>query len=1429
MFEGRAEPHESTSMTAAPEPEALRCPACDHRAVGLVGARCPNDGRWLFVDEGPPDPLVGQSLDARFVIVGVLGHGRSGRIYRALMVETGLEVALRVLRPALARSTGLAERLVSMLPRLRAVDHPGVVVPFAHWRSGNLHCQVAERVRGTALDALHGADPRRWVLACAEICAALAAGARLGVHHHHLTPQKVRLVELPDGTLLPRILDFGLAEIALSTWHALGVLSPIARRFMAPELAEADGDGRADVYSVGVLLWWLMTDGHPEDDRHRLDAPAGLAAVAERACAPDPADRYPDADAMRAALLALLTDPEALWRAPGAATATGACLTCTACTWALHGPGPRFDAGVEALVAHLEADGLLDTTRERVFRRLMARADVLVCDTPADPPHVARICPTCGAVHAVRLTAIGAMKHCATCGHALPDVKLDAVIAQRPVQAGHTAFDVGTGAVSLEPSAVSVRLDIAGETVPLPRHRAQFYLADPDAGPVRVTVSPRRPPALPAGYMRCAPVGAAPDLAPDPRPLVEPGHRADVPVEGWPPALDIGEVADYAVMLAGRELRRFEVRALPRVRASLVLEGEAPREIGDALVTVSRGAPFTLTLVADATLPPLDTIALALYTHEARWTVPLEVRTHDRRATGVLPRIPAGPSLSFTGLVPRDLPVGRDVRVALVAGFEDSLGRMRIESRWRIGATSSTVTPTPPSLELRVVDLPPVRLAPEQAVPLTLVGAIDRTVVLEIDADELPGVELKLRTDGADITERLTCVARDGARSTWRARLTLGEHTPGAFTIGYEIGRLRVTYPCRLIAPPRVEATLVWDTRPDMPFVHLLGPDRPLAAARPWPGAERARVHLRAIAWPVDVEVVDAPTGSPPADLGPLRLTPDAHQAVTLDIGGELRLRVAGVQGGRPAVFIVRLARPVTATQPLQVVEGDVVALDEVVAGQVETRTLHLSNALPEPLDLAAASSDALPWIQVVRGGDPRESGPIGSRTPLRLAPDAHTPLVLHIAPPADLPAADEPLEGTLALWVPGLAAPVRLPIGVCRVVAIAPLPGPLALDLGELRIVARIATPDGPQTWRGRLGHDADGTADPERGVQAIARRLSRKLGMRPERIHLVCPTGAAPAERAELAMLLTESFGGVEVDITLDQATASALGALEAQRLDDPDCARLTSMSIDLGARTTDVALIDAAADAEGHWQVWVRRRAVSTRAGNHFTALLADELLRPAVSDALTALAGERDKKSAWYTRASGGKRRTGSMGGWYARARAGGRRVELARAVDHPGDRRVALSDRATTRIAEGAKRAFGEHATLRLGDLEGFDATLDELLVSAPDGLKALTPEARERLADITLDRAEYEPIVQTALAGLFRTIGALATDAGVELVVLCGFSVHLPACLDAAQSTFHSVRLRIVPESLAARGAYFAAAGDVAVRWVGDVIDLDRG
>ncbi len=1414
--------------------EALRCPACDHREVAPVGARCPRDGKVLVVDDGPADPLVGRTLDGRYVIVGLLGRGRAGRIYRALILASGREVALRVLRPALARGAGLADRLSKAAPRLATVDHPGVVVPFANWVSANLHCQATEKVPGGALETLFGADPRRWVLVTAEILATLAAAARKGLVHLHLTPQKIRIVELPDGGLLPRVLDFGLSKVQLSVWQALGVLSPLARKFMAPELAETDGDTRADVYAVGQLLWWMMTDGRPDEPERRQATPPGLAAVARRATADEPGERYATADEMRRALLALLRTPEALWRAPDddAETQASIRVACTACAWSLHGPGPAFDTALDRLVDRLVDEGDLEAGRARVFRRLVARSDVLLCETPDTPPHVARICPACGSAHSVRLTAIGAMAHCVTCGYRLPESKLDAVVPQRSALRGAAAFSPADGTLLIEEGSISARLEAGDLGVPLPRRPASFHYAGNLDAPLRVTVSPRHPPALPAGFVYCGLLDGPPMPDRTPRPLVEPGHVAEVDLRGWPPALDDPEGARYGVVFEGRGARRvlrtFTIRPLPRVKISLVFEGEAPREMGQSLLTVARGAPFSLTLMADATLPPLEGIEIILDGRDEQWRVPLELKSAERKQTGALPRIPAGPALSFSGLVPRDLPVGRDVRVTLTARFQRTLGQLNLLGRWRITALSASGTEMPAAmLELVVGEQSPVPLAADRAVLVELRGGVERTVGLEVRARDLPAAcDLALRAEGATVDERLTCTHREGSLSIWKARATFGPDGPGPVTVFLEIGRSRIAYPVTVVAPPRIQATVLWDVRDELPFVHLLGPDRPIVAARPWPGAQQARVHLRAIGYPVDVEVIDAPDRGTPTDLGALRLEPSTHQALTLDIGGELRLRVAGVDGGAPAIYIVRLASPVTDVQPLQLVEGDVVAIDRVVAGHVETRVLHVSNALPEPLEVAAVEAEGIPWMQIVRA-EAAGGGAITSRHPQRLDPSGHTPLVLHIAPPAALPASEDPVEGNLLLWVPGLAAPVRVPVGVRQIVAVETLPGPLALDLGAMRIVARVATPDGPQTWRGRLGLDEMGRADPAQGVRAIARRLSRGLGMRPGQIHLVCPTGSPFSERQQLAVMLTESFGGVEVDITLDQATASALGALEAQIKDDPDYATQELLSVDIGARTTDIARIQAAMGVDGRWQVWVRSRAVSHDAGDSFTRLLADEVMRPVVAEALSELAGDAGKKGAWYSRARSRRNTTGKVGGWYARARTGARQMELVNAADHPGDLRVARSERAFHRIVEGVKRAFGENDVVELEMLDTFQGALDDLLVTTPRGLEALTPEARERLGRVEIDRAAYAPLVQKALDALFTRIGRLIADGGVQRVVLCGYSVHLPALLEAAQSVFSGQHLRIVPESLAARGAFWAASGKAGVRWVGEPVELD--
>ena len=260
----------------------------------------------------------GTILGDRFLLADELGSGSTGAVYRATDLRTGGPVAVKVPHAYLARDPLFRERLrrearlaaALTSPRVvRVVDldqHEGVPYLVMEYVAGET---LAERLRR------EGPLPLAEALAVArEVARALEAAHALGVVHRDLTPRNIKLV---DGQV--KVLDFGIAQAA-----GLSGVTPPGGLFSAPAYAAperlsgdaGDDDPRADLYSVGAILYTLLTGRPPAPaTRGSAGGPAtaglapdltGLPPAAERilarCLAPDPAQRYGSAAELSAAL-----------------------------------------------------------------------------------------------------------------------------------------------------------------------------------------------------------------------------------------------------------------------------------------------------------------------------------------------------------------------------------------------------------------------------------------------------------------------------------------------------------------------------------------------------------------------------------------------------------------------------------------------------------------------------------------------------------------------------------------------------------------------------------------------------------------------------------------------------------------------------------------------------------------------------------------------------------------------------------------------------------------------------------------------------------------------------------------------------------------------------------------------------------------------
>ena len=269
-----------------------------------------------------------------YAISRLLGSGLMGQVYLARQESSGQQVALKVLAPA-KEDTSVKEALTRFAREARAmaeIDHPGAVRFIESGEADGYHYIAMEFIEGRDLETrvrddgplpiVHAAKIALHVLDC------LAHAHRKGILHRDVKPSNI-FRRKADGFV--KLSDFGLAHVAQE--HTAIKLSSAGRgnpRYAAPEQlrALADAGVEADVYGVAATLFYLITGRPPFDHASKAVAavqameepapdirtiepkvPDALAAIIAKALAKEPAERYPSANAMAAAIKQALGPP----------------------------------------------------------------------------------------------------------------------------------------------------------------------------------------------------------------------------------------------------------------------------------------------------------------------------------------------------------------------------------------------------------------------------------------------------------------------------------------------------------------------------------------------------------------------------------------------------------------------------------------------------------------------------------------------------------------------------------------------------------------------------------------------------------------------------------------------------------------------------------------------------------------------------------------------------------------------------------------------------------------------------------------------------------------------------------------------------------------------------------------------------------------
>ncbi|MFO0666053.1 MAG: serine/threonine-protein kinase [Polyangiaceae bacterium] len=237
-------------------------------------------------------------LSDRYRVERCLGEGAMGAVFLAEHVMMHKRVAVKVLHAEMGDRPDVVARFEREAVAASHIEHPNVAAAtdFGKLPDGSFFL-VLEYIEGISLrDALnqYGAlPPRRALHIARQVCAALCGAHVLGIVHRDLKPENIMLVDRGDDPDFVKVLDFGIARVPMNDLASQrlqngSVLTRVGMvygtpAYMAPEQALGEAvDARADLYSLGILLFEMLTGSRP------FDAPNEVMLLAAQVTAPVP-------------------------------------------------------------------------------------------------------------------------------------------------------------------------------------------------------------------------------------------------------------------------------------------------------------------------------------------------------------------------------------------------------------------------------------------------------------------------------------------------------------------------------------------------------------------------------------------------------------------------------------------------------------------------------------------------------------------------------------------------------------------------------------------------------------------------------------------------------------------------------------------------------------------------------------------------------------------------------------------------------------------------------------------------------------------------------------------------------------------------------------------------------------------------------------
>jgi hypothetical protein len=226
-------------------------------------------------------PQPGQIL-GNFRIVRLLGTGGFAEVYEAEDPLLGRKVALKILLPEFVRTGDVMARFQREVRASAGLDHPGIVQIYAVGESEDVSFYAMRLLAGGDLRKriAEGLRPRRALEILDRIVSALEHAHEQGIVHRDIKPENI----LFDDNDQPVLTDFGIAKVLRAEQQLTAAGTSVGTpRYLSPEQARGGTiDGRSDLYSLGVILFEMLTGKRP------FDAPDPLSVIIMHATEPVP-------------------------------------------------------------------------------------------------------------------------------------------------------------------------------------------------------------------------------------------------------------------------------------------------------------------------------------------------------------------------------------------------------------------------------------------------------------------------------------------------------------------------------------------------------------------------------------------------------------------------------------------------------------------------------------------------------------------------------------------------------------------------------------------------------------------------------------------------------------------------------------------------------------------------------------------------------------------------------------------------------------------------------------------------------------------------------------------------------------------------------------------------------------------------------------